>query len=65
MFFFAMFLMDSSTEVERKVDKEVGMTGVNPPAYDNSTFTNDDGQLPTLELPRFPERPPIYEHSRL
>ncbi|EGI65719.1 PREDICTED: uncharacterized protein LOC105145878 isoform X2 [Acromyrmex echinatior] len=59
MFFFTMFLMDGPAEVERKVDKEA------PPAYDNSTFTNDDGQLPTLELPSFPARPPIYEHSRL
>lgn len=60
MFFFTMFLMDGRpAEVERKVDKEA------PPTYDNSTFTNDDGQLPTLELPAFPARPPIYEHSRL
>ncbi|KAG5345065.1 SPNS1 protein, partial [Acromyrmex charruanus] len=59
MFFFTMFLMDGPAEVERKVDKEA------PPAYDNSTFTNDDGQLPTLKLPSFPARPPIYEHSRL
>ncbi|KAG5326219.1 SPNS1 protein, partial [Pseudoatta argentina] len=59
MFFFTMFLMDGPAEVERKGDKEA------PPAYDNSTFTNDDGQLPTLELPSFPARPPIYEHSRL
>jgi len=54
-----MFLMDGPAEVERKVDKDA------PPAYDNSTFTNDDGQLSTLELPPFPARPPIYEHSRL
>ncbi|XP_011694814.1 PREDICTED: protein spinster homolog 2 isoform X2 [Wasmannia auropunctata] len=60
MFFLTMFLMDGPAEVERKVDKEAP-----PPAYDNSTFTNDDGQLPTLELPPFPARPPIYEHSRL
>lgn len=59
MFFLTMFLMDGPAEVERKVDKEA------PPAYDNSTFTNDDDQLPTLELPPFPARPPIYEHSRL
>ncbi|XP_012055845.1 PREDICTED: LOW QUALITY PROTEIN: uncharacterized protein LOC105618925 [Atta cephalotes] len=59
MFFFTMFLMDGPAEVERKVDKEA------PPVYDNSTFTNDDGQLPTLELSSFPARPPIYEHSRL
>ncbi|XP_024892344.1 uncharacterized protein LOC112467778 isoform X1 [Temnothorax curvispinosus] len=59
MFFLTMFLMGSPAEVERKVDKEA------PPAYDNSTFTNDDGQLPTLELPTFPARPPIYERSRL
>lgn len=65
MFFFTMFLMDGSAEVEKKVKKEVGMTEVDPPVYDNSTFTNDDGQLPALELPRFPERPTIYEHSRL
>ncbi|KAL6258833.1 hypothetical protein P5V15_010779 [Pogonomyrmex californicus] len=63
MFFLTMFLMDGPAEVEKKVDKEMERTS--PPAYDNSTFTNDDGQLPTLELPRFPARPPIYEHSRL
>ncbi|XP_012232877.2 hexuronate transporter [Linepithema humile] len=57
LFFFTMFLMDGS--------EKVGTTEVDPPVYDNSTFTNDDGQLPTLEWPRFPERPPIYEHSRL
>lgn len=63
MFFFTMFLMDGSAEVERKVDREVKKTV--SPAYDNSTFTNDDGQLSTLELPRFPARSPLYEHSRL
>ncbi|XP_070163527.1 hexuronate transporter [Polyergus mexicanus] len=64
MFFLTMFLMDGSAEVERKVNTEVEKTA--SPAYDNSTFTNDDGQqLSTLELPRFPARPPIYEHSRL
>ncbi|KAL0134891.1 hypothetical protein PUN28_001578 [Cardiocondyla obscurior] len=59
MFFFTMFLMDGSAEVERTADKEA------PPAYDNSMFTNDDGQLPAVEMPTFPARPPIYEHSRL
>lgn len=63
MFFLTMFLMDGSAEVERKVDREVKKTA--SPAYDNSTFTNDDGQLSTLELSRFPARPPLYEHSRL
>jgi len=63
MFFLTMFLMDGPVEVERKIDKKTERTA--PPAYDNVTFTNDDGQLPTLELPSFPARPPIYEHSRL
>lgn len=63
MFFLTMFLMDGSAEVESKVDREVKKTV--SPAYDNSTFTNDDGQLSTLELPRFPARSPLYEHSRL
>lgn len=63
MFFCTMFLMDGPAEVERKVDKDAERTA--PPAYDNRTFVNDDGQLPTMELPRFPERPPMYEHSRL
>jgi len=61
MFFFTMFLMDGSAEV-RETDREVANTTSS--AYDNSTFTNDDGQS-TLELSRFPVRPPIYEHSRL
>jgi len=63
MFFFTMFLMDGPAEPEKEADQEAERTA--PPVYDNSTFINDDGQLPTLELPRFPERPPIYEHSRL
>lgn len=63
MFFFTMFLMDGgSTEVKEEANGEVAKTA--SLTYDNSTFTNDDGQSP-LELPRFPERPPIYEHSRL
>lgn len=63
MFFFTMFLMDGPAETERQVDKKMENTA--PPAYDNSMFTNDDGQMPTLELPQFPARPPIYENSRL
>lgn len=62
MFFFTMFLMDGSAEVKKKVEEEVKKTVSS--AYDNSTFTNDEGQS-TLELSRFPARPPIYEHSRL
>lgn len=69
MFFFTMCLMDgpAKPEAERQVNKELDMElgKTAPPAYDNSMFTNDDGQLPTLELPRFPPRPPIYENSRL
>lgn len=63
MFFFTMFLMDGSAEV-KKTDREVEVAKTTSSAYDNSTFTNDDGQS-TLELSRFPVRPPIYEHSRL
>ncbi|XP_032671900.1 D-xylose transporter [Odontomachus brunneus] len=63
MFFFTMFLMDGPVEAEQQVDRVFDKTA--PPAYDNSMFTNDDGQMPTLELPRFPSRPPIYESSRL
>lgn len=61
MFFLTMFLMDGPAETERQMDKELDKTA--PPAYDNSVFTNDDGQLPAL--PPFPPRPPIYESSRL
>jgi len=63
MFFLTMFLMDGPAEPEREAAQEAKRTA--PPAYDNTMFINDDGQLPTLELPRFPERPSIYEHSRL
>ncbi|XP_020294303.1 uncharacterized protein LOC109859955 [Pseudomyrmex gracilis] len=56
IFFLTMFLMDGPAEVE---------TSNQPPAYDNSTFTNDDGQLPTFVLSQFPAQPPLYEHSRL
>lgn len=62
MFFFTMFLMDGSAEVKKTADRE--MANTTSSAYDNSTFTNDDDQS-TLELPRFPARPPVYEHSRL
>lgn len=63
MFFFTMFLMDDgSAEVKKKVEGEMKKTASS--AYDNSTFTNDEGQS-TLELSRFPARPPIYEHSHL
>lgn len=66
MFFLTMFLMDGPAEVKKPTDKEVERTTPPPPpAYDNSMFTNDDGQLPTLELTRFPPRSPIHEHSRL
>ncbi|GAB1870091.1 Hexuronate transporter [Camponotus japonicus] len=50
MFFFTMFLMDGSAEV-RETNREVANTTSS--AYDNSTFTNDDGRS-TLELSRFP-----------
>lgn len=60
MFFLTMFLMDGPAE--KRTDKEMDAP---PPAYDNSTFVNDNGQPATLELPRFPPRPPMYESSRL
>ncbi|XP_033297208.1 D-galactonate transporter isoform X2 [Bombus vosnesenskii] len=62
MFFLTMFLMDgakkeeSKTEISRK--PEFG--------YDNNTFTNDEGRVPTLELPRlYPPPPHRFENSRL
>jgi len=61
MFFLTMFLMDGPAKPDGKSEAERTV----PPAYDNTTFISDDGELPTLELPPFPERPPIYEHSRL
>ncbi|XP_014480060.1 PREDICTED: D-xylose-proton symporter [Dinoponera quadriceps] len=67
IFFFTIFLMDEPAEAERQVDRELDteLNKTAPPAYDNTMFTNDDGQVPTLELPPFPSRPPIYEISRL
>lgn len=62
MFFLTMFLMDgakkeeSKTEISRK--PEFG--------YDNNTFANDEGRVPTLELPRlYPPPPHRFENSRL
>lgn len=32
----------------------------------NSTFTNDEGRIATMELPRIPTKRPSYEeHARL
>ncbi|KAG7205141.1 hypothetical protein KM043_005510 [Ampulex compressa] len=57
MFFLTMFLMDGPV-VQKEIPKiETG--------YDNRTFANDDGNLPTLELPRIYPRPPSYENSKL
>ncbi|XP_015608750.1 uncharacterized protein LOC107274277 [Cephus cinctus] len=56
MFLFTMFLMGGPV----KNDKSNGEAG-----HDNSTFTNDDGRLSTLELPRLPARPQTQENSRL
>lgn len=47
---------ESKTEISRK--PEFG--------YDNNTFTNDEGRVPTLELPRlYPPPPHRFENSRL
>lgn len=57
MFLLAMFAMGGPTVAGEKDNSENGM--------DNRTFTNDDGRLSTLELPRLPARPLNHENSRL
>lgn len=56
MFLFTMFLMGGP----QKQPEDISEAG-----HDNKTFTDEDGHLATLELPRLPARPPTYEDARL
>ncbi|XP_046418082.1 putative metabolite transport protein HI_1104 isoform X1 [Neodiprion virginianus] len=57
MFLLTTLVMGGPTA---KGEKDISENGV-----DNTTFTNDDGRLSTLELPRLPARPHSHENSRL
>lgn len=61
MFFLTMFLMEGSKQEPQKEVHTKSEFG-----YDNNTFTNDDGRVSTLELPRlYPSPPHRFENSRL
>ncbi|XP_026674694.1 uncharacterized protein LOC108631515 isoform X1 [Ceratina calcarata] len=68
MFFFTMFLMDGGAGAKQKVQKPTKDEIHRKPefGYDNDTFTNDEGRIPTLELPRlYPSPPHRAQNSRL
>ncbi|XP_043268427.1 putative metabolite transport protein HI_1104 isoform X2 [Venturia canescens] len=56
MFLFTMFLMGGPPKKAEDITEG---------GHDNKTFTDEDGRLATLELPRLPARPPTYEDARL
>lgn len=59
-----MFLMEGG-----KKEAKTSETVINAKpefGYDNNTFTNDEGHVPTIELPRlYPPPPHRFENSRL
>ncbi|CAD1472241.1 unnamed protein product, partial [Heterotrigona itama] len=60
LFFSTMFLMDGAVKEEAKPD----ISKIPESGYDNSTFTTDEGRVPTLELPRlYPSAPRRFENS--
>lgn len=58
-----MFFMDGAVKEQPKPE----ISKIPESGYDNTTFTNDEGRVPTLELPRlYPPPPPHrFENSRL
>ncbi|KAF3427386.1 hypothetical protein E2986_08014, partial [Frieseomelitta varia] len=63
LFFSTMFFMDGAVKEQPKPE----ISKIPESGYDNSTFTNDEGRVSTLELPRlYPPPPPHrFENSRL
>lgn len=63
MFFLTMFLMDGAPKAE---PARSDITRKPELGYDNTTFSHDEGNVPTLELPRlYPQPPYRVENSRL
>nr|XP_003700242.1 PREDICTED: uncharacterized protein LOC100883649 [Megachile rotundata]XP_012153732.1 PREDICTED: uncharacterized protein LOC100883649 [Megachile rotundata]XP_012153733.1 PREDICTED: uncharacterized protein LOC100883649 [Megachile rotundata]XP_012153734.1 PREDICTED: uncharacterized protein LOC100883649 [Megachile rotundata] len=64
MFFLTMFLMEGAKGESKNTESVIN---AKPEfGYDNTTFTTDDGRVPTIELPRlYPPPPHRFENSRL
>lgn len=61
LFFLTMFLMDGP-----KKETQTAISAKPESGFDNSTYTHDDGNIPTIELPRlYPQAPHRFENSRL